>query len=49
MTGDGRRLLKHRDSASCEQLGGLYRAKDEFNGEGAVVSYLNHKGDNHET
>ena len=25
-----------------------YRAKKEFNGEGAVVTYLDNKGDNHE-
>jgi hypothetical protein len=28
---DGRRLLEHRGSARCEQLGGFYRAKEEFN------------------
>jgi hypothetical protein len=30
-------------SARCEQLGGFYRAKQEFNGVGAVVSYLTAK------
>ena len=49
MTRDRRRLLEHRGSARCEQLGGFYRAEEEFNGGGAVVSYLNNKGDNHET
>jgi hypothetical protein len=40
MTRDGRRLLEHQGSARCEQLGGFYRAKEEFkfNGVGAVVS-----------
>src|SRR5260370_26555919 len=49
MVRDRRRLLEHRGSAICEQLGGFYRAKEEFNGVGAVVSYLNNKGDHHET
>ncbi len=26
-----------------KQLGGIYRAKEEFSGDGAVVSYLNKK------
>ena len=30
-------------SARCEQLGGLYRAKEEFNGDDAVLSYLTTK------
>jgi hypothetical protein len=42
-------LLEHQGSASCEQLGGFYRANEEFNGVGAVVSYLNNKGGNHKT
>src|ERR1700730_2558745 len=46
---DGRRLLEQQGSARCEQLGGFCPAKREFNGVGAVVSYLNNKGDNHET
>jgi hypothetical protein len=29
-------------------MSGFHRAKEEFNGVGAVVSYLT-KGDNHET
>jgi hypothetical protein len=29
-----------------KQLGGFCRAKEEFNGAGAVVSYLSDKGDN---
>ena len=43
MTRDGRRLLQHRGSARCEQLGGFYRAKEEFNGDVAVLSYLTRK------
>jgi hypothetical protein len=49
MTRDGRRLLEHRGSARCEQLGGFYRAEEEFNGDEAVLSYLNNIGENHET
>src|SRR3981189_3593518 len=30
-------------SARCEQLGGFYRAKEEFNGDNAVLSYLTTK------
>ena len=30
-------------------LGGFYRSKEEFNGDDAVLSYLNDKGENHET
>src|ERR1700682_2049384 len=41
MTRGGRRLLDHRDSARGEQLGGFYRAKEEFNGSGEILSYLN--------
>jgi hypothetical protein len=33
------------EALRCEQLGGFYRAKEEFNGVGAVVSYLNNKGE----
>jgi len=40
MTRDGRRLLEHRGSARCEQLGGFHRAKAKFNGVGAGVAYL---------
>ena len=36
-------------SARCEQLGGFYRAKEEFNGDDAVLSYLNSEGENNET
>jgi hypothetical protein len=39
MTRDGR-LLQHRGSARCEQLGGFHRAKAKFNGVGAGVAYL---------
>jgi hypothetical protein len=28
---------------NVKQLGGIYRAKEEFSGDGAVVSYLNKK------
>src|SRR3981081_2139678 len=35
------RLLEHRGSARCEQLGGFYRAKEEFSGNGEILSYLN--------
>jgi hypothetical protein len=38
-------LLEQQGSARCEQLGGFYRAKEEFNGAGAAVSYLNSKGE----
>src|SRR6202165_2391404 len=43
---------------NCRRVGTLMRAawrllsialKEDFNGDGAVVSYLNNKGDNHET
>jgi hypothetical protein len=40
MARDRRRLLEHRGSARCEQLGGFYRAKEKFNGVGTVVAYL---------
>jgi hypothetical protein len=30
-------------SAGCEQFGGVYRAKEEFNRKGAFVSYLSTK------
>jgi hypothetical protein len=30
-------------SAGCEQFGGVYRAKEEFNRNGAFVSYLSTK------
>ena len=46
---DGRRSLEHQGSARCEQRGGFHRTEEEFNGAGTVVSYLNNKGDNHET
>ena len=45
MTRGGRRLLEHFSFGECEQLGGFYRAKEEFNGVDAVVSYLNNKGE----
>jgi hypothetical protein len=32
-------------SLKCEQLGGFCRAKEEFNGAGAAVSYLSSKGE----
>jgi hypothetical protein len=35
-------------SCKWEQLGGFCRAKEEFNGVDAVVSYLINKGDNYE-
>src|ERR1700731_124688 len=44
-----RRLLEHQGSARCEQLGGFYRAKEDFNCNKAVVSYLRKKGDSHES
>src|ERR1700694_638878 len=43
MTRDGRRLLEHFSFGKCEQLGGFYRAKEEFNGDDAVLSYLKTK------
>jgi hypothetical protein len=36
-TRDRRRLLEHFSFGQCEQLGGFYRAKEEFNGVGAVA------------
>ncbi|MEY2393908.1 MAG: hypothetical protein QOF94_253, partial [Acidobacteriaceae bacterium] len=30
-------------------MSGFHRTKEEFNGVGAVVSYLSSKGDSHET
>jgi hypothetical protein len=38
-------LLEHLSFGECEQLGGFYRAKEEFNGVDAVASYLNDKGE----
>ena len=35
--------MEQQGSARCEQLGGFCRAKEDFNGVGAVVSYLNKK------
>jgi hypothetical protein len=49
MTRDRRRLLEDRASARCEQLGGFYRANEEFSGNGEVLSYLNRRRKNHET
>src|SRR6267143_2157191 len=34
------RLLEHRGSARCEQLGGFYRANEEFSGNGEILSYV---------
>ncbi len=35
-----RSQLEHCGSARCEQLGGFYRAEEEFNGNDAILSYL---------
>jgi hypothetical protein len=40
-------LLKHPGSARCEKLGSaLIAHKEDFSGEGPVVSYLKKEGDN---
>ena len=49
MARDRRRLLEHSGFGNVNSLGGFYRSKEEFNGDDAVLSYLNDKGENHET
>jgi hypothetical protein len=43
MARDGRRLQEHFSFGKRQQLGGFHRAKKEFSGVGAAVSYLNKK------
>ena len=48
MTRDGRRLLEHFSFGKCEQLGGFYRAKEEFNGGRCGSLLSKDQGENHE-